>query len=134
MAHKIFVNLPVRDLDRSMAFFRALGFDFNAQFTDATAACMVVSPDIYVMLLTHAKFAEFSPKPIVDTSKALEALTCLSVDAREDVGRMVEAAIKAGAGEPLPPRDYGFMIQRCFTDPDGHVWEIVWMDPAQIAG
>ena len=129
---KIFVNLPVKDLDTSMTFFKALGFKFNAQFTDETAACMVISDDIYAMLLTHKKFKEFTPKAIADTAKTSEVLTCLSAASRDEVNKMVDAALKAGGQKLLEPQEYGFMYLRSFQDPDGHIWEIIWMDPANV--
>lgn len=134
MPTKIFVNLPVRDLDRSMAFFEALGFSFNPQFSDDTAACMIISDDIYAMLLTHAKFKEFTPKDIADTGKTTEVITALSQDSREAVDRLADAALKAGGTEARPPMDHGFMYDRSFNDPDGHIWEIFWMDPAVAEG
>ncbi len=134
MPTKIFVNLPVRDLDRSKSFFEALGFSFNEQFTDDTAACMVISEDIYAMLLTHAKFKEFTPKDIADTGKTTEVLTALSQDSREAVDRMAAAALKAGATEARPAADHGFMYERSFNDPDGHIWEMFWMDSAVAEG
>ena len=132
MATKIFVNLPVRDLARSKAFFERLGFRFNAQFTDDTAACMVVSEDIYVMLLTEAKFREFTPKAICDAKKATEVLVALSLDSREQVGDMVRKAVAAGGTTYAEPKDHGFMLQHGFQDPDGHIWELVYMDPAAV--
>jgi predicted lactoylglutathione lyase len=129
---KIFVNLPVKNLDRSMTFFKALGFTLNAQFTDETAACMVISDDIHAMLLTHKKFKEFTPKAIADTSKTSEVLTCLSAESRDEVNKIVDAALKAGGRKLLEPQDYGFMYLRSFQDPDGHIWEIIWMDPANV--
>jgi predicted lactoylglutathione lyase len=131
-ARKIFVNLPVKDLEKSMTFFKALGFSFNAQFTDETAARMVISDDIYVMLLTHKKFKEFTPTAIADTSKTSEVLTCLSAESRDAVNEMVEAALKAGGQKLREPQDHGFMNERSFQDPDGHIWEIMWMDPAAV--
>ena len=126
MATKIFVNLPVKDLPRSMAFFAALGFTFNKQFTDDTAACMVISDDIYAMLLTHAKFREFTRKEIADATKVTEVLTCLSADSKAD------AALAAGGTEAREPMDYGVMYGRSFQDPDGHIWEVIWMDPSHV--
>jgi predicted lactoylglutathione lyase len=131
-ARKIFVNLPVKDLEKSMTFFKALGFSFNAQFTDETAACMVISNDIYAMLLTHKKFKEFTQKAIADASKSSEVLTCLSAESRDEVNKMVDAALKAGGQKLREPQDYGFMYERSFQDPDGHIWEIMWMDPAAV--
>jgi uncharacterized protein len=133
MATKIFVNLPVKDLPKSMSFFKALGFSFNPQFTDDTAACMVISEGIYAMLLTHKKFAEFTNKEIADATKTTEVLTCLSRDSRAEVDTLVGAALAAGGTEPREPTDHGFMYGRSFEDPDGHIWEIVWMDPSAIA-
>src|SRR5262249_47578588 len=123
MASKIFVNLPVKDLDKAKAFFTAIGYTFNPQFTDATAACMVISEHIYSMLLTEEKFRGFSKKGIADTSKANEVMTALALDSKEAVDRMVAAALKAGGTEPRPPTDFGFMYGRSFTDLDGHIWE-----------
>ncbi|SMF48230.1 hypothetical protein SAMN06265365_11676 [Tistlia consotensis] len=132
MSRKIFVNLPVRDLPRAMAFFEALGFHVNRQFTDETAACLVISEEIYAMLLTEAKFAGFTPKAIADAGKVTEVLTCLSCDSREEVDDLTGRALAAGGREPRPPQDHGFMYGRSFEDPDGHIWELVWMDPSAI--
>ena len=128
MPQMIFVNLPVKDLKKSMAFFEALGFSFNPQFTDETAACMVISDTIFAMLLTHEKFASFSPKPIADTSQSLEVLTALSRDSREAVDAIVSAALAAGGTTFSESKDYGFMYAHGFQDLDGHVWEVMWMD------
>ncbi|HEX8916613.1 MAG TPA: VOC family protein [Humisphaera sp.] len=132
MARKIFVNLPVKDLPASMAFFKALGFVNNPQFTDDTAACMVVSDDIYVMLLTHAKFKDFTPHPISDAARATEVLVCLSCDSRAAVDEVVDKGLAAGGRSFRDPQDYGFMYGRSFQDLDGHIWEWVWMDPAAV--
>lgn len=129
---KIFVNLPVKSLDKSMAFFKALGFKFNKQFTDETAACMVISDDIYAMLLTHAKFKSFTSKKIVDAKTTTEVLTAISVDSKTKVNKLVDKAVAAGGTEPRPKQDYGFMYLRAFDDLDGHTWEIFWMDPANV--
>ena len=131
-ARKIFVNLPVKDLDRSIAFFKALGFSFNAQFTDETAGCMVISDDIYAMLLTHDKFKQFTTKAIADATKTTEVLTCLSAESKDAVNLLVDKALKAGGQKLREPQDYGFMYERSFQDPDGHIWEIMWMDPADV--
>jgi predicted lactoylglutathione lyase len=131
MSTKIFVNFPVRDLNRSMAFFKALGWTFNPQFTDETAASLVISDDIYAMLLTHKKFAGFTSKKIADGASA-EVLISISVDSKADVNRIADAAIKAGGKEAKPPQDYGFMQLRSFLDLDGHHWEIFYMDPAHV--
>jgi predicted lactoylglutathione lyase len=132
MPTNIFVNLPVKDLGQSMGFFEKLGFRFNPQFTDETAACMVISETIYAMLLTHAKFKDFTRKAIVDATKSTEVLTCLSRDSRGEVDKLVEAALAAGGTETRDPMDYGFMYGRSFDDLDGHIWEIIWMDPAHV--
>ena len=132
MARKIFVNLPVKDLDKSKAFFGSLGFSFNPQFTDETAACMVVSEDIYAMLLTHEKFKQFAPNPIGDATRSTEVLVCLSCEGRGEVDDLVGRAVAAGGRTFSPPMDYGFMYGRSFQDPDGHVWELMWMDPAAV--
>ncbi|MGH7367108.1 MAG: VOC family protein [Candidatus Rokuibacteriota bacterium] len=128
MATKIFVNLPVKVLERSLAFFTRLGFSFNPQFTDETAACMVVSDDIFVMLLTHGKFKEFTPKPICDATKSTEVLVALSYESRDAVDGLVRKALDAGGTTYAEPRDYGFMYQHGFQDPDGHIWEVFYMD------
>lgn len=132
MSTKIFVNLPVKDLPRAMAFFGKLGFTFNRQFTDDTAACMVIAEDIYAMLLTHAKFKEFTKKEIVDATHSTEVLTCLTAESRAKVDEFADAAIKAGGTQSRAPMDFGFMYGRSFDDPEGHTWEIIWMDPSHI--
>jgi predicted lactoylglutathione lyase len=132
MPQMIFVNLPVKDLPKSKAFFEALGFSFNPQFSDETAACMVISDTIYAMLLTHEKFAGFAPQPIADSNKVTEVLTCLSRESRADVDSMVKAAVAAGGKTYAEPQDHGFMYGHGFQDPDGHVWELMWMDPAAV--
>lgn len=132
MVSKIFVNLPVKDLDKSMAFFKALGFSFNPQFTDATAACMVINEDIFAMLLTHGKVKEFTNKQIADAHKTTEVLTALAVGSKESVNEMAEKALKAGGKEAYPAKDHGFMFVRSFEDPDGHIWELVWMDQQHV--
>lgn len=132
MSRNIFVNLPVKDLDRSKTFFEALGHSINPQFTDETAACVVVSDTIYVMLLTHAKYRDFTKKDIADTAKTSAALICLSTESRAAVDAEVDKAVKAGATETRPAEDHGFMYLRAFDDLDGHAWEIMWMDPAAV--
>ena len=131
MSHKIFVNLPVKDLEKSKAFFTKMGFTFNQQFTDDTAACMVITDDIYSMLLTHDKFRQFTDREIAGP-KVLEVMTALSADSRDEVNRLVDAAVSVGGKEKRPAQDYGFMFMRSFEDLDGHVWEIFWMDPAHV--
>jgi uncharacterized protein len=132
MATKIFVNLPVKDLDRSMAFFKSLGYSFNAQFTDSTAACMVISEDIFAMLLTHPKFKEFSPNPISDATKSTEVLIALSFESKAQVQDIVKKAVAAGGKTYSEQKDYGFMVQHGFQDLDGHIWEVFWMDPSHV--
>jgi len=134
MSRKIFVNLPVKDLKRSMDFFTRVGFKNNPQFTDETAACMVVSEEIFVMLLTEAKFKTFTPKAISDASKSTEVLVALSCESRDEVNQMVRTAVSAGGKTYAEPKDYGFMYQHGFEDPDGHIWEIFWMDPKAVQG
>jgi predicted lactoylglutathione lyase len=124
MPTKIFVNLPVKDLDKSMGFFKKLGFSFNPQFTDETAACMVISDDIYAMLLTHKKFKEFTKKEIADATKTTEVLIALSMDSRDKVDSFVDKALSLGATKAREPADHGFMFERSFNDLDGHIWEI----------
>jgi uncharacterized protein len=132
MATKIFVNLPVKNLDRSVEFFTKLGFSFNAQFTDETATCMVVSEDIFVMLLTEAKFKEFTPNPICDATKSTEVLVCLSSESREEVDKMIRNAVAAGGTTYNEPQDYGFMYSHGFQDLDGHIWETMFMEPSAV--
>jgi predicted lactoylglutathione lyase len=132
MSTKIFVNLPVTNLDTSKAFFTKLGFNINPQFTDETAACVVISDDIFAMLLTHPKFKQFTSREIADAHKTTEVLTCLSCETKEKVDQMVETAIKSGGAKHRDPQDHGFMYERSFCDPDGHIWELVWMNPAHI--
>lgn len=130
----IFVNLPVRDLARSQRFFEALGFGFNPQFTDDTAACMVISETIFAMLLTHEKFATFTPKKgaICDAKQSTEVLVALSRENRAAVDDIVKKAVAAGGNTFSDPQDHGFMYAHAFQDLDGHVWEVMWMDPAAV--
>jgi predicted lactoylglutathione lyase len=131
MSKLIFVNLPVADLPKSIDFYEALGAVKNEQFTDDTAACMVFSETIHVMLLTHDKFRQFTPKAIADAKKTTEVLICLSSDSRQDVDVTVDKAAAAGGKiDPGPKQDYGFMYGRSFEDLDGHIWEVMWMDLA----
>lgn len=134
MSKKIFVNLPVKDLERTMKFFGELGYSFNPQFTDEKAACMVVSDDIYVMLLTEEFFKTFTSKEVADARKMTEVLVCLNEESREAVEAHVEKALKAGGTETREAQDNGYMYGRSFNDPDGHIWEIIWMDEAAVAG
>lgn len=129
MATQIFVNLPVKDLNRSIAFFTQLGYTFNPQFTDEKATCMIISDSIYIMLLTETFFQTFTKKQIIDAHKQVECSICISADSKEEVNQMVDKAEAAGAVIPNPATDYGFMYQHSFADLDGHHWEYVWMDP-----
>jgi uncharacterized protein len=129
MSKMIFVNLPVADLPSAMAFYEALGFTNNPQFTDETAACMVVSEAIHVMLLTHDKWRQFTSKTIPDARTSAQMLLCLSANSKDDVIRYVEKAVAAGGqNDPTPTQDFGFMYGRSFEDLDGHIWEVMWMD------
>ena len=131
MARQIFVNLPIRDMPRSQAFFRALGFEFNAQFTNDQGACMVVADGIYVMLLVEPFFQTFTKLPVSDARKSTEVLIALSCDDRAEVDALVAKAVAAGATTPNAPQDHGFMYQHGFADLDGHQWEVFWMDMSQ---
>jgi predicted lactoylglutathione lyase len=131
MANKqIFVNLPVKNLEKSKAFFSALGYTFNGQFTDANAACMVIQEgSIHAMLLVEDFFKTFTDKSLTDTSKSTEVLLCLSCESRAEVDEMVAKAVAAGGTVPRAPQDYGFMYGHGFQDIDGHLWELSYMDP-----
>ena len=131
MSRMIFVNLPVADLQKSRAFLEALGAVNEPRFTDETGACMKLTDSIFVMILTHEKFSQFTPRPIADARAGSEVLLCLSADSRESVDTAVERAVASGgAADPSPKQDYGVMYGRSVADPDGHIWEIMWMDPA----
>ena len=131
MSRMIFVNLPVSDLPRSRAFLGALGAVNEPKFTDDTAACMTFSESIHVMLLTHDKFSQFTPRPIADAKAGSEVLLALSADCRESVDSTVERGVSAGGtADPAPKQDYGVMYGRSVADPDGHIWEFIWMDSA----
>jgi uncharacterized protein len=135
MPRMIFVNLPVADLKRATAFYETIGATKNPQFSDDTASCMVFSDTIYAMLLTHAKYAQFTSKEIVDARKSSEVLIALSADSRADVDALVEKAKTGGVViDPTPTQEHGFMYGRSFEDPDGHIWEVFWMDAAAAAG
>lgn len=133
MGTKIFVNLPVESLERSVGFFTKLGYTFNPQFTDANATCMVISEDIYAMLLVKPFFKSFIKKDISDATKATEVIIALTADSRAAVDALMEKALAAGAKESKEKMDHGFMYQRSFEDLDGHQWESFWMDPAAAA-
>ena len=132
MSRLIFLNLPVRDLDASKEFFGKLGFDFDPKFTDETATCMIVSEQAFVMLLTEPKFGEFTKKGVADANLATEAIVAVSADSRDEVDELADRALGAGATAANDPLDMGFMYSRSFSDLDGHLWEVVWMDPAAV--
>lgn len=125
-------NYDLKDLNRSIEFFTKLGFTFNPQFTDETATCMVVSEDIFVMLLTHDKFKTFTPKEICDATKSTEVLVCISSESRERVDEMVRKAVAAGGTTHNEPQDHGFMYAHAFQDLDGHIWELIYMEPSAL--
>lgn len=128
----IFVNLPVHDLSASVAFFGALGFEFDQRFTDDSCACMVVSEQAYVMLLVESRFADFTTRPIADARASTEAILCVSAESREAVDTLADAALDSGASPANEPMDHGFMYGRSFCDPDGHLWEVMWMSPQAV--
>jgi predicted lactoylglutathione lyase len=127
----IFVNLPVKDVQRTIAFFKSLGYGFNPEYTDEKAACMVVSDSIHVMHLSEAYFQTFARKPVADAGKTTEVLLCLSCDSRAQVDELVAKAVKAGGSAPRPVQDLGFMYSHGFEDLDGHVWELAYMAPGE---
>jgi len=132
MATKIFVNLPVKNLNKAIEFFTKLGFSFNQQFTDETATCMIVTDDIFVMLLTEEKFKTFTPNEICDAKKSTEVLVCLSRESRAKVDEMILKAVAAGGKTYNEPQDHGFMYAHGFQDLDGHIWELIYMEPSAI--
>lgn len=131
---KIFVNLPVKDLNKSIEFFSKIGFEFNPQFTDENATCMVISDHIYVMLLVEDFFKTFTHKDLSDASKSTEVILALSADSREQVDELVNRALAAGGKKSYDPKDHGFMYAWSFQDIDGHLWEVMYMDPAVVEG
>ncbi|MFC8199891.1 VOC family protein [Streptomyces sp. NPDC060006] len=130
----IFVNLAVNDLDASKKFFTELGYTLNAQFSDEHCASVVISDTIVAMLLSKQRYADFTKKEIADSTKTSEVLLCLSAESREKVDELVDRAIAAGGSAGGEPQDHGFMYGRGFDDPDGHSWEVMWMDPAAVQG
>lgn len=129
MTRMIFVNLPVADVARSRSFFADLGFAFDEQYSDARAACLVLNDMAFVMLLEHDFFATFTPRPVADAAATTEVLLAVSAESREEVDRFVDAAVTAGGREVRAPQDEGFMSHRSISDPDGHIWEVMWMAP-----
>ena len=132
MSKNIFINLPVLDLKKSISFYQSLGWKVNPQFTDETAACIVISEDIYVMLLTNPKFKAFTPRTISDAFNYTEVMNALSAESKEEVNSLMQTVLANGGTEIREPQDYGFMYGRAFGDPDGHIWELFWMDPSSI--
>ena len=133
MAKLIFVNLPVADLPRAVAFYEAVGATKNPQFSDETASCMVFSETIHVMLLTHEKYMQFSPRPIADAHRTSQVLLCISAETRDEVDVIVDKAGAAGGVmDPSPVDEYDFMYGRSFEDPDGHLWGVNWMNMAAL--
>ena len=133
MSRQIFVNLPIKNMEKSQAFFKSLGFSFNPRFTNEQGACMVISEDHnYVMLLVEPFFSTFTKKSIADASNTTEVIVCLSCDSRAEVDEMVRKAIAAGGKTPNAPQDHGFMYGHGFEDLDGHIWELAWMDPNAV--
>ncbi|GAB3491255.1 VOC family protein [Amycolatopsis cihanbeyliensis] len=133
MSTKIFVNLPVSDLDKSKEFFSSIGYSINEQFTDENASCVVITEDIYVMLLVEKFFATFTTKKIADTSTSTEAILALTADSRQGVDELVDKALAAGGQVVREPMDEGPMYGRSFYDLDGHLWEVMYMDPAAVS-
>jgi predicted lactoylglutathione lyase len=132
MARMIFVNLPVADLTRSVDFFTQLGFEFNEQFTDENATCMVLSEQACVMLLVRPFFASFTSKPVADAEQGTEAVLAVTAESRAEVDHLVDRALAGGGSPAMPPSDEGFMYGRSFYDLDGHAWEVMWMDPVAV--
>ncbi len=132
MSSKIFVNLAVKDLQRSINFFTELGFTFNPQFTNHEATCMIIGENIFAMLMIEERFKDFTKKPICDATKATEVLICIDVPAREDVDRMVNKALEVGGSSYIDAQDHGWMYIRSFADPDGHQWEVAYMNETAI--
>ena len=130
MATNLFLNLPVRDLAKSVKFFTHLGYSFNQHYTDDAATCMIVAENIFVMLLSEERFKTFTPKPICDATQATEVLVCLQVESRDRVTALVNKAIEAGGSSYKAPQDHGFMYGHGFQDLDGHLWEIIYMESA----
>jgi predicted lactoylglutathione lyase len=132
MATKIFVNLPVKNLNRSIEFFTKLGYTFNPQFTDENATCMIIGENIFAMLLVEERFKDFTKKPISDAKKSTEVLIALDAESREKVDEMVKKAVDAGGSIYIDPQDHGWMYAHSFADLDGHQWEVMWMDESAV--
>ncbi|HEY9320240.1 MULTISPECIES: VOC family protein [Achromobacter] len=134
MHKQIYINLAIDDMQKSQAFFKSLGFTFNPKFTNDQGACMVIGDNIYAMLLTKDFFQGFTDKPLVDAALANEVLIALSCESRAEVDGLIARALAAGATTPRPPQDHGFMYAHAFEDLDGHIWELVYMEPEEAAG
>jgi len=132
LARKIFVNLAVKDLDKAVEFFTKLGFSFDPRFTDKTATCMIVSDEAFVMLLVESKFREFTKKELADATTQTEAILALSAESREQVDELADKALEVGGSPANDPMDMGVMYGRSFQDLDGHLWEVIWMDPSAL--
>jgi predicted lactoylglutathione lyase len=133
MTKAIFVNLPVRDLSKSIDFFKKMGFAFNAQFTDENATCMIIGENIFAMLLVEKFFKTFTKKDICDTAKDTEVIVALAAESMEKVDQLMVKALEAGASEPRPAQDHGWMYNRNFQDMDGHLWDIFWMGESAVS-
>ena len=131
-SRKIFVNLAVKDLGRSVDFFEQLGFEFDSRFTDEQATCMIISDEAFVMLLVEDRFKDFTTKAIADPATVTEAIVALSAESREQVDELADRALAAGGSPANDPIEMDFMYGRSFHDPDGHLWELIWMDPAAL--
>lgn len=132
MPQLIFVNLPVKNLETTKAFFGKLGYSCNPQFTDENTACLVISDTIFAMLLTEPRFKEFTRKEIADSATSTEVILALSAESRERVDELADIALASGGSPANDPMDFGHMYSRSFQDPDGHIWEVMWMDPAAV--
>jgi predicted lactoylglutathione lyase len=132
MNRKLFVNIAVADLDRAVEFFSGLGFEFDPRFTDETATCMLIGEDAYAMLLVRDRFQDFTQKPVADPTAQTEAILALSAESREEVDALTDKALATGGSLANEPMELGFMYGRSFQDPDGHQWEVFWMDPAAV--
>lgn len=132
MSQLIFVNLPVKNLETTKAFFGRLGYSCNPRFSDENAACLVISDTIFAMLLTESRFKDFTKKEIADTSRATEVILALSAESREKVDEVADIALASGGSPAGEAMDFGHMYSRSFQDPDGHIWEVMWMDPAAV--
>ncbi len=128
MARKMFLNIPVKDLNRSIDFYTKVGFNFNQQFTDENATSIIIGDDILVMLLREDFFKKFTNKPIANAKESTEVLICISAESREEVDEIVGSAIAAGGASSIPTQDHGWMYGRSFEDPDGHIWEVSYLD------